>query len=110
MRAAQRPVAAALTNPSALLWRLDDVSGRWDELATLWQGHADGRHRVFFDMHAAMAELGAGRDGLVERRLAAMRETAASDDEGASTYGRVGIPLVEGGGVNGGRTADTAAL
>src|SRR5262249_33819563 len=76
MRAAQRPVAAALTNPSALLWRLDalgcDVSGRWDELAMLWQDHADGRHRVFFDMHAAMAELGAGRDGLVERRLTAM--------------------------------------
>ena len=52
MRAVQRPVAAALTNPSALLWRLDalgyDVSGRGDEMATLWLDHADGRHGVFF--------------------------------------------------------------
>ena len=50
----------------------------------------------FFDMHAAMVELGAGRDGLVERRPIAMRATAASDYEAASTYEEVGIPLVEG--------------
>jgi tetratricopeptide (TPR) repeat protein len=100
MRATQRPVAAALTNATALLWRLDalgsDVSGRWEDVAALWQGHADGRCAVFFDMHAAMAELGAGREALVEQRLAAMRATAASNCEAASTYREVGIPLVEG--------------
>jgi tetratricopeptide (TPR) repeat protein len=100
MRAVQRPVAAALTNASALLWRLDalgcDVADRWDDLATQWQGHADGRCAAFFDMHAAMAELGAGREELVEQRLVAMRATAASDHEAASTYREVGIPLVEG--------------
>jgi hypothetical protein len=65
-------------------------------LATHWEGHADGRCFVFHDMHAAMAELGSGQQTLVERRLAAMRQTAASDDEAASTWGEVGIPLVEG--------------
>jgi tetratricopeptide (TPR) repeat protein len=98
--ASQKPMARSLTNSSALLWRLGmlgyDVADRWKPLATHWEGHADGRCFVFHDMHAAMAELGAGQEALVERRLAAMRETAASDDEAASTWGEVGIPLVEG--------------
>jgi hypothetical protein len=100
MRAVQRPVAAALTNSTALLWRLAtlgcDVSERWYDAASQWQDHADGRHSVFFDMHAVMAELGAGRDTLVEQRLAAMRKTAAGDREAAATYGEVGLPLAEG--------------
>jgi tetratricopeptide (TPR) repeat protein len=98
--ASQKPMARSLTNSSALLWRLGmlgyDVADRWKPLATHWEGHADGRCFVFHDMHAAMAEMGAGQETLVERRLAAMRETAASDDEAASTWGEVGIPLVEG--------------
>jgi tetratricopeptide (TPR) repeat protein len=96
----QRPIALSLTNAPALLWRLTllgcDVSGRWGEVAALWQGHADGRCLVFHDMHAAMAELGSGQDGLVERRLEAMRETAAGSDEPAALYRDVGVPLVEG--------------
>jgi tetratricopeptide (TPR) repeat protein len=98
--AVQRPLAAALTNSTALLWRLQalgrDVAGRWEALAEQWQEHADGRHSVFFDMHAAMAELGAGRERQVEQRLTAMRRTAAGGDEAATTYAEVGIPLVEG--------------
>jgi hypothetical protein len=43
-----------------------------------------------------MAELGSGQEDLVERRLAAMRQTAASNDEAASTWRDVAIPLVEG--------------
>jgi hypothetical protein len=84
------------------LWRLDalgcDVGGeRWHELASLWEGRADGKCLVFADMHAAMAELRSGREALVEQRLAAMRETAASGDaEAAALYREVGIPLVEG--------------
>ena len=50
-----------------------DVSDRWNEVAAKWHGHADGSTLVFYDMHAAMAELGSGQDALVERRLAAMR-------------------------------------
>jgi len=100
MRATQRPVALSLTNPTALLWRLDtlgcNVGDSWRELAALWQDHADGKCLVFGDIHAAMAELRSGQEALVERRLAAMRETAASGVEAAGLYRTVGIPVVEG--------------
>ena len=105
IRTTQRPLCLSLTNASALLWRLDTLSGetggcdigdRWRELADLWEGHADGECLVFGDIHAAMAELRAGREALVERRLAAMRETAASEVEAAGLYRNVGIPVVEG--------------
>ena len=65
LRATQRPIALSLTNASALLWRLDtlgyDIGDRWQEVATLWGGHADGKCLVFADIHAAMAELRSGR-------------------------------------------------
>ena len=100
MRATQRPVALSLTNATALLWRLDtlgcDIGDRWPEQADLWQEHADGKCLVFADIHAAMAELRSGREALVERRLEAMRETAASSLEAAALYRTVGIPVVEG--------------
>jgi len=99
MRTTQRPVALSLTNASALLWRLDtlgyDIGERWLELVALWQGHADGKCLVFGDIHAAMAELRSGEASAVERRLAAMRETAASGVEAAGLYRTVGIPVVE---------------
>ena len=100
MRATQRPVALSLTNATALLWRLEtlgcDTGDRWPEQADLWQDHADGKCLVFTDIHAAMAELRSGREASVERRLAAMRETAASAVEAAGLYRTVGIPVVEG--------------
>src|SRR5438309_5942717 len=100
MRATQRPIALSLTNATALLWRLDtlgcDIGERWAEQADLWQDHADGKCLVFADIHAAMAELRSGREALVERRLAAMRDTAASNLEAAGLYRTVGIPVVEG--------------
>jgi tetratricopeptide (TPR) repeat protein len=98
--ASQKPMARSLTNSTALLWRLTmlgcDVGDRWQTLASQWEGHADGRCFIFHDMHAAMAELGSGQGALVERRLAAMRQTAAGNDETASTWRDVAIPLVEG--------------
>jgi hypothetical protein len=100
IRETQRPLCLSLTNATALLWRLDasgvEVGDRWPELADLWQGHADGRCLVFGDVHAAMAELRAGREALVERRREAMRETAESGREAAALYRKVGIPIVEG--------------
>ena len=100
IRATQRPVALSLTNASALLWRLDtlgvDIGERWRDLAALWDGHADGKCLVFADIHAAMAEMGSGQEALVERRLAAMRATAAGGEEAADLYRSVGLPVVEG--------------
>src|SRR5215468_484657 len=100
IRATQRPLCLSLTNATALLWRLDtlgvDIGERWRDLAALWEGHADGKCLVFGDIHAAMAELRSGQEALVDRRLAAMRETAASGVEAAGLYRTVGIPVVEG--------------
>jgi hypothetical protein len=100
LRATQRPLALSLTNASAILWRLDtlgcDIGDRWRDLAVLWEGHADGKCLVFTDIHAAMAELGAGQEAAVERRLAAMRETAASGAEASDLYRTVGIPVIAG--------------
>ena len=100
IRATQRPLGVSMTNASALLWRLDtlghDVGERWAEVLPLWEGHADGRHGVFNDLHAAMAELRSGREALTEQRLATMRETAAGEGEAAATYRAVGVPLIEG--------------
>jgi tetratricopeptide (TPR) repeat protein len=95
-----RPLALNLCNASALLWRLEtlgcDVSGRWRDLLPQWEGHADGRTLMFNDLHAAMAELGAGEERLAERRLGWMRETAAGNAEVAGCYREVGIPLLAG--------------
>ncbi len=100
MRTTQRPVALSLTNATALLWRLDtlgvDIGERWREQADLWENHADGKCLVFADIHAAMAELRSGHVARVERRLEAMRQTAASGVEAAGLYRTVGIPVVAG--------------
>ena len=100
IRATQRRLALSLTNATALLWRLDllgcEIGERWATEADWWEGHADGTCLVFADIHAAIAELRAGREALCEERLAAMRDTAASDAEAAGLYHTVGIPVVEG--------------
>ncbi|MEZ5851520.1 MAG: tetratricopeptide repeat protein [Hyphomicrobiaceae bacterium] len=96
----QKPAGIGLTHTPALLWRLEilgcEGGERWQALADLWRGHADGRYCVFADIHAAMAELKAGRDTAVENRLAAMRRTAADTSESAPAYRDVGLPVVQG--------------
>ena len=96
--AAMRPASISISNASSLLWRLEmlgcEVGSRWQELATRWQGHANGRLYVFCDIHAAMAELRAGQKDALDQRLAAMRATAADQSEVAPLYRDVGLPLV----------------
>ena len=95
-----RPMGFSLSDPAALLWRLDtlgcDVGRRWQELLPRWEGHADGRSMVFTDMHAAMTELRSGNENMAEKRMAAMRQTATGSGEAAAMYREVGMPLVEG--------------
>ncbi len=95
-----RPLGLNLCNTSALLWRLDtlgvDVTARWRDLVGRWDGHADGQCLLFTDLHAIMAELGAGDDALVQRRLAWMRATASGTTETATIYREVGLPLMDG--------------
>jgi tetratricopeptide (TPR) repeat protein len=95
-----RPLSQSLCNPAALLWRLDtlgcNVGDRWKKQVALWEGRADGRLAVFPDIHAAMAELGAGDDAAFGRRLQTMRGTAAEDGEAGRIYRDIGVPTVQG--------------
>lgn len=98
--ATQRPVGISLTNATALLWRLEilglDGGDRWQQLANLWENHANGRLCLFADIHAAMTAIRAGRHAEVDRLLAAMRRTAADGTEASPGYRNVGLPVVQG--------------
>ena len=92
-------VALEMIDASALLWRLHltghDVGDRWQELATAWDIHADGRSYPFNDWHAVMAYLGAGRSSDVERILAGFRNNNGAAE--IDNWGRkTALPLVEG--------------
>ncbi|WEX74529.1 tetratricopeptide repeat protein [Sinorhizobium numidicum] len=92
-------VALDMVDASALLWRLHvsghDVGDRWNELATTWDSHADGRTYPFNDWHAVMAYLGAGRDSEVDRIADAYRRNIDTSD--VAEWGRrTAVPLVEG--------------
>lgn len=95
-----RPVGLSLTNGTALLWRLETLGiaagDRWQHLAALWDGRADGRISVFADIHAAMSAVRAGRDAEVERLLSGMRATAAEGTDASPAYRHIGLPVVQG--------------
>ncbi len=100
IRGEHSEVALDMVDASALLWRLcmtgREQSGRWGELAKMWDMHADGKLYPFNDWHAAMAYLGAGRDGEVSRLLATYRDKAGDDSEVAVWARDLGLPLIEG--------------
>lgn len=107
----QRPVGISLTNATALLWRLEmlgfDAGDRWEKLAPLWEGHADGRLCMFADIHAAMTALRAGRGSEVDRIVTGMRRSAAAGTEVSHAYAAVGLPVVAGmAAFHGGRYAE----
>jgi hypothetical protein len=104
VRAEPSPVVMDLIDASALLWRLSldgcEVGDRWNEVATCWDQHADGTLYPFNDWHAAMAYLGAGRMGDVERLLGHTRRDTAratgAETETQAWARATGRPLIEG--------------
>ncbi|MDO9526641.1 MAG: tetratricopeptide repeat protein [Gemmobacter sp.] len=96
VRSGRVPVAMALLDASALLWRIDlagaDVGTRWDELSVAWEAHEAPGLYAFNDLHAAMAHLGAGRFDRSERLIS----VAAGQGEAAEWMRRFGLPLIEG--------------
>ncbi len=100
VRGTRSAVALDMVDASALLWRLSlmgaDTAGRWSELATAWDAHADGRLYPFNDWHAAMAYLGAGQDRKVEALLARHRDPGDPESESASWARTTGCALIEG--------------
>lgn len=99
IRQERSAVVLDMIDASALLWRLtltgQDVGERWQELATVWDQHADGKLYPFNDWHAVMAYLGAGRNDQVEALLTTLRNTGHSS-ETAAWARRIGLPLAEG--------------
>jgi len=98
IRGSRSAVAVDLVDASALLWRLSlaghDVGDRWRELAQCWDQHADGRLYPFNDWHGVMAYLGAGREGEVDRVIAALERSATGDADTAVWARTIGLPLV----------------
>lgn len=96
----QRPVGVSLTNATALLWRLETIGAesgqRWQDLADIWSGHADGRLCLFADIHAAMTQIRAGRTSELEALKSQMRVTASDGGDSSAAYRDLGLPLVAG--------------
>jgi hypothetical protein len=100
IRGGRSVIALDLVDASALLWRLSltghDVGDRWAELAQCWDQHADGRLYPFNDWHAVMAYLGAGREGEVDRLVAALERSATGEADTAAWARTIGLPLIRG--------------
>lgn len=98
VREGRSEVALDLVDASALLWRLSladcDVGDRWVELADSWNRHADGKTYPFNDWHAAMALLGAGREGDLNHLCATLEQGTGA--ETAMWAHKTGLPLIEG--------------
>lgn len=97
IRAGRSGLALDMVDASALLWRLSllevDVVSRWDELADAWAPYAEAPNYAFNNVHALMAFIGAGRDGLVERTLAALARRGVEDGTNGMMAREVGFPV-----------------
>jgi tetratricopeptide (TPR) repeat protein len=84
---------------SALLWRLRllgiDAGPRWQRLADRWQATGVAGQYAFNDVHALLAQLGAGREEAAERIHAALCRAEAQSDDNADFSREVGRPLAE---------------
>ena len=93
-------VVLDMIDASALLWRLHlcghDVGDRWQELARLWDQHADGTLYPFNDWHAVMAYLGSGRHKEITRIVQRYRARAEEKTETAAWSREIALPLIDG--------------
>lgn len=85
----------------AMPWRLRllgvDVGDRWHGLADAWPIEGDeAGYYAFHDVHAAIAQIGAGRLEAVERVLAALDARSADGTSLGPMAREVGAPLVRG--------------
>jgi len=89
-------LALNMLDASALLWRLHlggvDVGNRWRPLAEDWRPLARDGNYAFNDMHAMMAFVGAGMDGLARELLEAQREAMTRNGDNAIFTRDVGHP------------------
>lgn len=92
--------ALELVDGSALLWRLwalgHDVGKRWDLVAEKWGERADDAYYAFNDLHAMASFIGAGREDLQQRLLAASQRAADGSGINAMMSRDVGLPALKG--------------
>jgi len=90
-------VAYENVDASALLWRLTlrgvDVGERWQSLADDWEAMQEHGHYAFNDIHALLAQIGAGRDAAAEGILHALEQQARAGGTNAMMTRDVGLPL-----------------
>ena len=100
VRGGSSGVALDLVDASALLWRMQlagyDTGCRWEDVATAWDDHADGKLYPFNDWHAAMAYLAVDRHEDVDKLIAQYRSVDIKRDETARWAQSIGLPLIEG--------------
>lgn len=95
---APKPEATALemVDASAMLWRLHlrglSVGDRWEAVADHWAPRAEDAYYAFNDVHAAMATVGAGRDGAA-RHIALLERRAGGNGTNAELTRDIGLPV-----------------
>jgi tetratricopeptide (TPR) repeat protein len=89
-------IAIDMVDASAMLWRLHlrniPVGDRWEAVADAWEPFAAAGIYAFNDLHAAMAFIGAGRDGAVRELLRAQERAMAGSGDNAVFTREVGAP------------------
>jgi hypothetical protein len=70
-----------------------DAGARWQALADDWTAMGGAGHYAFNDVHALLAQLGAGRLRDAEETLASMERHLASGGSNAVVTREVGLPL-----------------
>ena len=83
--ASAQSLAMSRLDATSLLWRLHlegaDVASRFDAVADAWSDSLEGEggYYAFYDLHAAMAFAGAGREDAARRVRAALEGAARQD-------------------------------
>lgn len=96
LRAGGSTAVSDLIDASALLWRIAlqerDVGDRWVALAASWAGHIGDGFCTFSDLHAVMAFVGAGDQGLAQSMLSELSGRQFSGTRHGETTRTIGLP------------------
>jgi hypothetical protein len=98
VKGGQSALVLDLLDATALLWRLHllgiEVGDHWIALADMWDTVGGAGGYAFNDWHAAMAHVGAGRDGAAEAVREATLRAAMGTGDNAMFSRDVGLPLI----------------
>ena len=85
-----------LIDAAALLWRIELAAGdtgcRWSELAAAWAGRVEDGYCTFSDVHAMLAQVGAGNWPGARRLENALRRSQRQPTRYGETTRLIGLP------------------